>query len=359
MFAKEIDQAIKAKRLYFLGEKLPNDWYEAFRIWLPMAQGGDAKAQYNIGRCYSLGQGTDKDVNLSLEWYKKAAAQNEPRAHCNLYFYYDEIKDSAQAKLWFDKAVALGEPRALDNLAKTLLGEGKNSEAKIKFQQAVDQGYQSALAGLIACDIVLSGWRIQAQKSVTYATGTTTNGTSNYATRKGFDGICTVRNQSAHSAVIKIWLAQFSPKYLHERLGINSTASSLEAGQAQQYKVDLTGVYKDNKPVRSTLVYCTHLAVKINGEDEVTFTLHEKQLVGTKAEGCFVLTACYGDYDAPTVMQYRQFRDNHLAHHPYGKKFIAWYYQHGPKWAAQLEQMPRTKIVFRGVFKTLAHVLPK
>ena len=47
-------------------------------------------------------------------------------------------------------------------------------------------------------------------------------------------------------------------------------------------------------------------------------------------EGCFVATACYGDYDAPEVILLRRYRDNTLAKSVFGRMFIRCYYNVSP-----------------------------
>jgi len=77
-----------------------------------------------------------------------------------------------------------------------------------------------------------------------------------------------------------------------------------------------------------------------------------------KPGGCFVLTACYGSYDAPTVLAFRQFRDKHLSQYKLGRSFIAWYYTHGPSWADAIDNHPGVKAIFRWIFRQLAKLLP-
>jgi hypothetical protein len=50
--------------------------------------------------------------------------------------------------------------------------------------------------------------------------------------------------------------------------------------------------------------------------------------------GCFIATAAMGDYDHPTVVELRAFRDNWLLKRKWGISFTNWYYQHGPKAAS-------------------------
>ncbi len=44
------------------------------------AEQGDAAAQYNLGVCYSNGQGVPKDIDKVVEWYQKAAVQGDEGA---------------------------------------------------------------------------------------------------------------------------------------------------------------------------------------------------------------------------------------------------------------------------------------
>lgn len=141
---KEIDNAIREKRLYFVGDKLPPDWYAAFLTWKPLAEAGDAKAQYNIGRCYDRGDGIDKDQNLAEEWYLRAAAQDDPRANYNLHIMYSEQKsqkyDAVKAAKYFDIALQLNESRAV---------AAKNSELKKLEDQRVADVLETELIRIL------------------------------------------------------------------------------------------------------------------------------------------------------------------------------------------------------------------
>lgn len=56
-----------------------------------------------------------------------------------------------------------------------------------------------------------------------------------------------------------------------------------------------------------------------------------------KPEGCFIATAVAGDYNHPTVVDLRLFRDNWLMKRDWGVQFTNWYYTHGPKAARTIE----------------------
>ena len=49
-----------------------------------------------------------------------------------------------------------------------------------------------------------------------------------------------------------------------------------------------------------------------------------------KSGSCFIATATMGDYNHPTVMSLRGFRDNYLLHQDWGRAFIQFYYKWGP-----------------------------
>ena len=51
------------------------DYAAALREWRPLAEQGDAKAQYNLGVMYAKGEGVAQDYAQAAEWYNLAAAQ--------------------------------------------------------------------------------------------------------------------------------------------------------------------------------------------------------------------------------------------------------------------------------------------
>ena len=71
---------------------------------------------------------------------------------------------------------------------------------------------------------------------------------------------------------------------------------------------------------------------------------------------CFVATACFGDYDHPTVRVLRQFRDRELQRTPFGSEFISLYYRYGRSLASLLDRFPALKPVVRKILKVFAQV---
>jgi len=66
--------------------------------------------------------------------------------------------------------------------------------------------------------------------------------------------------------------------------------------------------------------------------------------------GCFVATACYGDYDAPEVLVLRQFRDDKLLQSFYGKVFVKFYYSVSPFFATLISKSDFLKKSVRQYF---------
>lgn len=56
------------------------DYATARRLLRPLAEQGDARAQFSIGAMYTLGQGVPQDYAAAVSWYRKAAEQGEPSA---------------------------------------------------------------------------------------------------------------------------------------------------------------------------------------------------------------------------------------------------------------------------------------
>ena len=69
-----------------------------------------------------------------------------------------------------------------------------------------------------------------------------------------------------------------------------------------------------------------------------------------KAGGCFVATACYGNYDAPEVLVLRKFRDEKLLKSFSGKVFVKIYYSISPSLAALISKSDRLKKSIRKCF---------
>ena len=55
------------------------DYATALQEWQPLAEQGDALAQYQVGLLYHKGRGVPQDDVQARKWYGKAAAQGQAR----------------------------------------------------------------------------------------------------------------------------------------------------------------------------------------------------------------------------------------------------------------------------------------
>jgi len=143
---------------YFTGRMafLFGQYETAYKIWLPVAENGYAKAQATIAWMYHTGKGVKKDMAKAFEWYEKAAAQNHPIAQNNVGVFYEQGlsvgKSASKAAKWYREAAEWGYPYAQYNLG-TLYLEGRGvkrdeKEAQFWLQIAALQGVNQAVLAL-------------------------------------------------------------------------------------------------------------------------------------------------------------------------------------------------------------------
>lgn len=124
------------------------DYATAMRLWRPLADQGDAKAQFSLGIMYANGFGVRQDFAAAMTWYRKAADQGDATAQYNLgRMYFDGRgvpKDYATALGWFRKAAGQGDADAqsvLGGMYVSGLGVPQDfATALIWFRKAADQG---------------------------------------------------------------------------------------------------------------------------------------------------------------------------------------------------------------------------
>ena len=89
------------------------DYKTAYKLWLPLAEQGDAKAQYNLGQMYYEGQGVPQDHKEAVKWYRLAAEQGFAKAQHNLGTMYDEgigvPQDYKEAVRWYRLSAEQGD----------------------------------------------------------------------------------------------------------------------------------------------------------------------------------------------------------------------------------------------------------
>jgi len=84
----------------------------AIAEWRPLADRGDADAQYNLGQAYKLGRGVPMDLRIAQGWYEKAARQGHAQAQAATGLILFQNGNRAGAMPWLRKAADQGDPRA-------------------------------------------------------------------------------------------------------------------------------------------------------------------------------------------------------------------------------------------------------
>src|SRR3954469_1688799 len=80
--------------------------------WRPLADRGDADAQYNIAQAYFLGRGVPQNSNLAEQWYERAARQGHEEAQANYGLLLFQKGRRREAMPWIEQAANRGDPRA-------------------------------------------------------------------------------------------------------------------------------------------------------------------------------------------------------------------------------------------------------
>jgi cell division septation protein DedD len=88
------------------------DYSGAVAIWRPIAEAGDADAQFNLGQAYRLGRGVPINLAAAKTWFERAAASGHLDAQTTLGLLLFQNGEQAQGLKWLKMAADQGEPRA-------------------------------------------------------------------------------------------------------------------------------------------------------------------------------------------------------------------------------------------------------
>ena len=89
------------------------DYSAAVAIWRPLAERGDADAQFNLGQAYRLGRGVPISLGQAKSWFERAAASGHLDAQTTLGLLLFQNGDQAEGLKWLRRAAEADEPRAL------------------------------------------------------------------------------------------------------------------------------------------------------------------------------------------------------------------------------------------------------
>jgi len=96
------------------------DYRSALREWQPLAEDGNAEAQFNLGLMYENGLGVLQDGATAALWYRRAAEQNDRMAQAYLGEMYAKglgvPRDDREALRWFERAAERGDSASQYNV---------------------------------------------------------------------------------------------------------------------------------------------------------------------------------------------------------------------------------------------------
>ncbi len=118
---------------------------EAYHLWRPLADDGDAAAQYGIGWMYHNGYGLAINDEEAIRWWERAATQGHIDATFALGMLYalgegSIQRDMARAVSYYHRAAKVGHEDAR-LLLRTLIIEG-DTEARKLMLTLLDEGRQ-------------------------------------------------------------------------------------------------------------------------------------------------------------------------------------------------------------------------
>ena len=96
------------------------DYGAALKVWRPLADQGDAAAQYDLGLMYADHRGVAQDYSQAMAWYRRAADQGYAKAQDAIGdMYYLAVgvgQDLDQAARWYRMAANQGYGQAQASL---------------------------------------------------------------------------------------------------------------------------------------------------------------------------------------------------------------------------------------------------
>jgi hypothetical protein len=136
------------------------DYAGAVAIWRPLAEAGDADAQFNIGQAYRLGKGVPLNLGAAQTWFERAAASGHLDAQTTLGLLLFQNGNQQEGIKWLKKAAEQGEPRALLVYGTALYnGDGVTQDRMLGYayvSRAAAQGLVPARQTLSELDQLMS-----------------------------------------------------------------------------------------------------------------------------------------------------------------------------------------------------------
>src|SRR3954471_3267226 len=132
------------------------DYPGAIAVWRPLAEAGDADAQFNLGQAYRLGRGVPLDLSVAKIWFERAARSGHVDAETTLGLLIFQNGDRVGGLKLLKAAAEQGEPRALLVYGTALFnGDGVPQDRVLAYalvSRAAAQGLEPAQETLAQLD---------------------------------------------------------------------------------------------------------------------------------------------------------------------------------------------------------------
>ena len=139
------------------------DYETMVALLRPLAEKGNAEAQFRLGYRYDNGEGVAQDYAQAIYWYEQSAMQNYAGAECNLGWLYENgngvSQDFYKAFAWYERSARHGSVWGQVNLAELY-----------EYGKGVAQDYAAALSWYEKAALQDNGWA-QLKLGIFYETG--------------------------------------------------------------------------------------------------------------------------------------------------------------------------------------------
>lgn len=104
------------------GLGLPQDWSKATELYLQAGELGCAEAYYNLGIASKLGRGIERDLKMSMHYYKLAAIHGDVEARYHLGIFEGQASNFYLSFMHYKIAARAGHEKALDKVKQGFVG---------------------------------------------------------------------------------------------------------------------------------------------------------------------------------------------------------------------------------------------
>jgi len=136
-----------------------SDYATAVAVWRPLAEKGDADAQFNLGQAYRLGRGVSINLAAAQTWFERAAEKGHLDAQTTLGLMLFQNGNRTGGLRWIKLAAEKSEPRAMLVYGTALFnGDGVQQDATLGYAyvaRAAAQGLGAARDTLAQLDGML------------------------------------------------------------------------------------------------------------------------------------------------------------------------------------------------------------